>query len=68
MSIFNLVMTDFLFIFAMLKTKINEGDLEHFRYVFARGLSANDQSDFVQYILPASTESSRLLTGIIQKS
>ena len=52
----------------MLKTKINEGDLEHFRYVFARGLSANDQSDFVQYFLPASIESSRLLTGIIQKS
>lgn len=52
----------------MLKTKINEGDCEHFRYVFALGLSANDQSDFVQYFLPASTESSRLLTGIIQKS
>ena len=43
-------------------------DQVHFRYVFARGLSANDQSDFVQYFLPASTESSRLLTGIIQKS
>ena len=50
----------------MLKTKINEGDREHFRYVFALGLSADDQSDFVQYFLPASTESSRLLTGIIQ--
>ena len=50
----------------MLKPKINEGDREHFRYVFALGLSADDLSDFVQYFLPASTESSRLLTGIIQ--